>query len=156
MSQNEYHFRTDWPIEAPVERVWPIILDLPHYPAWWKDFRRVVLRAGDGRGVGSIFDCEVRGALPYSLNYSMEVTRVETYRDTELRSTGDLVGTGRWQFSTPRPGATLATFFWDVRMNKLLLKLLAPLGRGLFSKNHERVMARGYLALRQHVEGAGA
>ncbi len=156
MSQKEYHFRTDWPFQAPVDRVWPIIMDIEHYPAWWRDFRRVRLRAGDGRAVGSIFDCEVRGALPYSLNYTMEVTRGEPHRSVELRSTGDLVGTGRWEFSNPRPGATVATYFWDVRMNRLLLNLLAPVGRGFFSKNHELVMARGYQALRHHVEGASA
>jgi hypothetical protein len=152
VASTEYHLRTDWTFNAPVEQAWPVVLDLEHYPAWWSDFRRVQRLKGDGRTVGSVFACEVRGALPYSLNYIVEVTCSEEYRSIELRSTGDLVGTGRWEFSAPRPDQTRATYFWNVRTTNPLLNLLAPLARSLFARNHEQVMNRGYLALRQHLE----
>jgi len=148
----QYHFRTDWRFRAPLARTWPVIVSLERYPGWWKDFRRVRLRSGDGRRPGSIFDCETRGALPYSLRYSLELLRVEEPRLIELRSAGDLIGTGRWELSSPHPSESLATYYWDVATTNPLLNLLAPLARGLFARNHEQVMARGYEALRRHLE----
>jgi hypothetical protein len=35
-----------------------------------------------------------------------------------------------------------------------ILNLVAPLARGALARNHERVMANGYAALRPHVEGS--
>ncbi len=147
-----YHFRSDWRFRAPLERTWDVVLDIDHYPAWWRDFRRVQVRRGDGKSVGSVIDCEVRGALPYSLNYALEVMNRERLRSIELRSTGDLVGTGRWEFSLPAPDQSQAIYFWDVATTNPILNALAPLARWFFAKNHEQVMARGYDALRRHIE----
>src|SRR3981081_33444 len=88
-----YHFVTDWRFKAPLQKVWSVVLDIERYPGWWKNFRRVQITRGDGKSVGSVIACEVRGSLPYSLNYAVEVTEAEEYRHILLRSTGDLVGT---------------------------------------------------------------
>ena len=90
-----YHFVTDWRFKAPPQKVWSVVLDIERYPGWWKNFRRVRITRGDGKSVGSVIACEVRGSLPYSLNYALEVLEAEEYRHILLRSTGDLVGTGR-------------------------------------------------------------
>jgi hypothetical protein len=78
----------------------------------------------------------------------------QEWKSIELRATGDLVGTGRWEFSNPRPSESLATYYWDVASTKPILNLLAPLARGLFAKAHEQIMERGYRALRPYVEKA--
>ncbi len=109
-----YHFRTDWAFKAPLATVWSVVLDIEHYPAWWSNFRRVRVRRGDGKSAGSVIDCEVRGSLPYSLNYALEVMNADPMRSIDLRSTGDLVGTGRWEFAEKTPRDILATYFWDV------------------------------------------
>ncbi len=153
-ARNAYHFRTDWTFKAPLERVWPVIVDIEKWPRWWTDFRKVRIRAGDGRSIGSIFDCETRSTLPYTLKYSLELIKAQELKNIELRATGDLVGTGRWEFSAPRPGQSLATYYWDVATTKSILNLLAPLARGLFAKAHEQIMERGYRALRPYVEKA--
>ena len=67
-----YHFVTDWRFRAPLQKVWSVVLDIERYPGWWKNFRRVAITRGDGRSVGSVIQCEVRGSLPYSLNYALE------------------------------------------------------------------------------------
>lgn len=152
MTPVQYHFRTDWIFKAELERVWSVITDIEQYPAIWPDFRKIQIRKGDGRSVGSVFDCTVRGALPYSLNYSMEVIRAEEPHRIELSATGDLVGSGRWEFSSPRPNKSLATYYWDVGTTNPILNLLAPLARGFFAKNHNDVMARGYTALGRRIE----
>jgi Polyketide cyclase / dehydrase and lipid transport len=148
----QYHFRTDWVFKAPLATVWTVVLDIEHYPAWWSNFRRVKVLRGDGKSVGSVIDCEVRGSLPYSLNYALEVMRSDPMRSIDLRSTGDLVGTGRWEFDERSSRDVVATYFWDVGTANPILNLVAPLARGLLAKNHEQVMASGYAALRRHAE----
>ena len=148
-----YHFVTDWRFTAPLQKVWSVVLDIERYPEWWKNFRRVQIMRGDGKSVGSVIACEVRGSLPYSLNYALEVREAEEYRHLLLRSTGDLVGTGRWEFLDAEPGIVKALYFWDVATTNPILNLVARLAKGALARNHERVMANGYAALRPHVEG---
>ena len=152
----QYHFVTDWRFEAPPPRVWSVILDIERYPGWWKNFRKVKVIRGDGKSIGSVIDCEVRGSLPYSLNYALEVLEAEEYRHILLRSTGDLVGTGRWAFSEAEPGASKAVYYWDVATTNPILNLIAPLARSALARNHEQVMANGYAALRPHVEASAS
>jgi hypothetical protein len=146
-----YHFVTDWRFKAPLEKVWSVVLDIERYPGWWKNFRRVKITRGDGKSVGSVIACEVRGSLPYSLTYALEVLEVAEYRHILLRSTGDLVGTGRWEFSEAEAGTVNAVYSWDVATTNPILNFVAPLARGVLARNHEQVMANGYAALRPHV-----
>ena len=148
-----YHFVTDWRFQAPLQKVWSVVLDIERYPGWWKNFRRVKITRGDGKSVGSVIECEVRGSLPYNLTYALEVREADEYRHILLRSTGDLVGTGRWEFSETVPSMVKAVYYWDVATTNPILNLVAPLARGALARNHERVMANGYVALRPHVEG---
>lgn len=147
-----YHFVTDWRFSAPLEQVWTVVLEIERYPGWWKNFRRVQIVKGDGKSVGSQIACEVRGSLPYSLRYTLEVLETEPYRHILLRSSGDLVGTGRWAFSAVG-SAVRALYYWDVATTNAILNLVAPLAKGLMARNHQQVMANGYAALRPHVEG---
>ena len=148
-----YHFVTDWRFRAPLQKVWSVVLDIERYPGWWKNFRRVTITRGDGKSVGSVIECEVRGSLPYSLKYGLEVREADEYRHILLRSTGDLVGTGRWEFSEAEPSTVKALYYWDVATTNPILNLIAPLAKGALARNHEQVMANGYAALRPHVEG---
>ena len=131
-----------------------MVLDIERYPGWWKNFRRVRIVRGDGKSVGSIIECEVRGSLPYSLKYSVEVIEAEQNRHILLRSTGDLVGTGRWAFSEEEAGTTSAVYSWDVATTNPILNLIAPLAKNALARNHQQVMANGYAALRPHIERA--
>jgi ribosome-associated toxin RatA of RatAB toxin-antitoxin module len=148
----QYHFKTDWEFRADLPRTWSIVLDLQKYPGWWPNFRAVRLLRGDGQAVGSAYECVVRGSLPYSLKYGLEVIAIERHRSIVLRSTGDLVGTGRWEFNEPSPGRCQATYYWDVSTTNRVLNLLAPLARRFLAQNHEQVMANGYRALRGVIE----
>ena len=147
-----YHFLTDWRFRAPLKTVWSVVLDIERYPGWWKNFRRVRIVRGDGKSVGSVIECTVRGSLPYSLTYALEVVEADEFRHIVLRSTGDLVGTGRWEFMEREPGVVNALYHWDVATTNPVLNLVAPLARAALSRNHERVMANGYAALRPRIE----
>ena len=148
----QYHFVTNWRFQAPPEKVWAVVLDIERYPAWWHNFRRVEITRGDGKSVGSVIECEVRGSLPYSLKYSLEVMEAQEYRHILLRSTGDLVGTGRWAFLQADDGVTTAQYVWEVATARRILNVLAPVARSALARNHERVMANGYAALRPKIE----
>jgi hypothetical protein len=150
---SQYHFLTNWRFMAPLPKVWSVVLDIERYPGWWKNFRRVKITRGDGKSVGSVIECEVRGSLPYRLRYALEVLEAEEYRHILLRSTGDLVGTGRWAFSKVEPGVSTAVYYWDIATTNPILNLVAPLAKSALARNHEQVMANGYAALRPHVEG---
>ena len=150
----QYHFVTEWRFRAPLERVWPVVLDIEKYPGWWRNFRKVNVVKGDGKSVGSLIECTVRGSLPYDLRYTIEVVEAELYRRILLRSSGDLIGTGRWQFSKVDVSTTMAVYFWDVSTTNPILNLIAPLAKKALASNHDRVMANGYAALRPYVEAA--
>jgi ribosome-associated toxin RatA of RatAB toxin-antitoxin module len=139
-----YAFATKWTFNSPIQQVWDVIGDIRRYPEIWSDFRRVQVRAGDGRSVGSIIDAETRGRLPYSLNYTLEVVESDEPHHVLLKSTGDLVGTGRWELRENGPSETRVTYYWDVATTNPILNLLAPLFKGALAKNHDEVMARGY------------
>jgi len=145
---------TEWRFKAPLQKVWSVVLDIERYPELWKNFRRVQITRGDGKSVGSVFVCEVRGSLPYSLTYALEVLEAEEYRHMLLRSTGDLVGSGRWEFSQVDPSIVKAVYHWDVATTNPILNLVARLAKGALAHNHEQVMANGYAALRPHVEAS--
>jgi len=148
-----YHFVTAWRFRAPLQKVWSVVLDIERYPGWWKNFRRVTITRGDGKSVGSVIACEVRGSLPYSLKYALQVKEAVEYRHILLDSTGDLVGSGRWEFSEAESSVVTAVYYWDVATTNPILNLIAPLAKGALARNHEKVMANGYAALRPHVEG---
>jgi len=150
----QYHFKTEWDFKADLPRAWSVVLDLQHYPEWWRDFRLVRLLKGDGHSIGSAYECVVRGSLPYSLRYAMEVVEAERHRRIVLSSTGDLVGTGRWEFFEPAPGQSRAIYYWDVGTTNAVLNLITPVVRPVLARNHERVMANGYRALRPRIENA--
>ncbi|MDQ6709371.1 MAG: SRPBCC family protein [Candidatus Dormibacteraeota bacterium] len=148
----QYHFKTEWEFKADLPRTWSVVLDLQHYPACWRNFRSVQLLRGDGQSVGSLFECVVRGSLPYSLRYTMEVMTAERHRAISLRSSGDLVGTGRWEFTEVAPQRCRATYAWNVATTNPVLNLVAPVAGRFLAQNHEQVMANGYRALRPRVE----
>jgi len=150
----QYHFKTEWEFNAALPRTWSVVLDLKRYPERWKNFRRVTVLRGNGESVGSAAECVVRGSLPYNLRYTMEVIDVRRHQSMELRSTGDLVGTGRWEFLELAEGRCRATYYWDVATTNPILNLVTPLARRFLAQNHLQVMANGYAALRPYIEAS--
>lgn len=97
-----YHFVTDWQFDAPVAAVWEVLGDLESFPVWWPNWKRLERRGSGPVGVGTVFDCEVRGSLPYSLRYALEIAELEAPYLNVHRSTGDLVGEGPWVLTERR------------------------------------------------------
>lgn len=150
-----YHFVTEWFFKVPVERVWEETSNIEAYPDWWKGLRKAKMRGPESRlQLGSVADCEVKGFLPFSLRFTVEVTKFEPHHLLEIKSTGDLVGTGKWSLE-PKDNGALSTFNWDVGTSNPILNLLAkiPFAKPILEKSHDDVMAKGYEVVQTRIEG---
>ncbi len=141
-----YHFVTRWRFDVPIDRVWEEAKNIEAYPSWWSDLKRAETRGVDrALKLGTVVDCEVRGALPYSLRFAVEVVEFEPPRLIAIKSSGDLVGEGRWALEEVGVGTT-STFNWDVGTTNPVLNLLGrlPFVRRMLERNHDDVMLKGY------------
>jgi len=144
VSVAEYHFVTEWDIEAPAQAVWDAIANPLEWPRWWRGVIELAeVSAGDGRGIGSVLHYVWRSRLPYNLVFDMRTTRVEPFRALEGVATGELAGAGRWRFDSRGPTSTHVRYEWDIVTTKAWMNLLAPILRPLFEWNHDVVMEWG-------------
>lgn len=143
-----YHFTTRWFFRAPIEQVWNEVVATDE----WK---QAAARGNGTIGVGTIIENEVKGDLPYTLRFTTEVTRYEQPFVAEIKSTGDLVGTGKWILES-RNGGTAVTFYWDVGMSNPFFNLISkiPAVKDAMSENHDGVMEELYRSTRDKLEGA--
>jgi uncharacterized protein YndB with AHSA1/START domain len=138
-----YRFVTEWQLRAPIADVWQAIMASEEWPAWWKGVVRVdELTPGDEAGVGGKRRYVWRSKLPYTLAFDMETTLVEPLSRLEGKASGELEGTGVWEFSEAG-GVTTVRYTWQVKTTRPWMNLLAPLLRPAFAWNHDYVMKAG-------------
>ncbi len=146
-----YSFVTTWRLDAPVEQVWPAIVDYLAWPQWWPAIaasKRIA--PGDASGLGEIADITFRTRLPYRVRFMITTTHIDPPYTLEGRAVGELEGIGRWRLAT-EGGATVVQYFWDVRTTRRWMNLLAPVARRAFAWNHDQVMRSGETGLRRHL-----
>ena len=139
----EYRLLTIWRVDAPLEKVYAAIENSLHWPHWWPGAEKVEeLSAGDADGIDSIRRYSWQGALPYRVVFDVCTTRIETQVAIEGKARGDLDGVGRWHFA--RQGTvSVVRYEWHVRSTRWWMKLVAPVARPLFIRNHALLMAQG-------------
>lgn len=143
----EFRLLSIWHIKAPLEDVYAAIRDLLSWPDWWPGVREVALvKAGDGNGIDSVWHASWQGQLPYRIQFDVRATRIEELVAIEGTAHGDLEGGGEWHFSRWGP-VSVVRCEWHVRSNRWWMNLVAPLARGMFIRNHGRIMAQGGAAL---------
>jgi hypothetical protein len=81
-------------------------------------------------------------ALPYTVTFDMEATRVEPERILEGEARGELNGTGLWTI-TPAGAGTHVRYDWKVDLTLAWQRALAPILRPVFAWNHNVVMGWG-------------
>jgi uncharacterized protein YndB with AHSA1/START domain len=146
---------SDWHFEAPVERVWALIEKVEDWPAWWRAVKRVeTIREGGANGVGAVRRITWATALPYTLTFDVEVTKIVRPDCIEGRAFGELEGTGIWNFHD-EPEGTHVRYFWRVEVTKPWMRALAPLLERVFEWNHHQVMLWGLEGARKRLGGAG-
>jgi len=136
-----YRYVTTYRFRAPIDRVWAALRDFDRYDEYTGGyFRFRELDPGGGLHPGSAVSIRVRSQIPYTLSFLTTITRVEPPHLLELRSEGDLVGTGRWSLEQAGD-VTTVRYRWEVATTRPWMNLLAPVLRPLFVWNHDLIMA---------------
>jgi uncharacterized membrane protein len=147
-----YEFVTIWNLDAPVEKVWDAIKASGSWPEWWKGVIRVVeLKPGDADGLGAVHRSTWKSALPYTLEFDSEVTRIERLKVIEARAFGELEGLGLWQFESVPDDTTRVRYDWQVKATKPWMKYLSPVARPIFRWNHDVIMGWGEKGLQKRL-----
>ncbi len=140
----DYEFVTHWHIDAPIDRVYAAIEDADSWPKWWRGVvSSTELRPGNTDGTGSVRRTVWKSALPYKLEFDSEVVRIQKNKLIEVRSFGQLDGTGLWQLDAAGDSATIARYDWIVKTTKPWMNFLSPIARPVFRWNHDVIMRWG-------------
>ena len=143
----DYSFLTLWQLDAPIGRVWDVIVDVERYPIWWKYVVQVaVLSPGDAHRLGRVARHSWTTALRFPLHFDELVTGIEAPWLIETAASGELDGTGRWELAE-EPGGTTVRYAWNVRTTRPWMNALAPIGRPIFNWNHAVIMDEGGVGL---------
>lgn len=141
----DYRFHSVWSVDAPLETVFGVLVDIGGYPVWWPDVRTVRQVDEDTA------ELTCRATLPFTL--VLRMTRVEQEPDAgrlRVLLSGDLEGELRCVL-TRRPGGTRLDIGQEVGVRKPLLRVLSPLVRPVLRANHALMMRRGQGGLRTHL-----
>lgn len=144
-----YEIVSDWRVEGAIDDVFAVLTDATSLPRWWRQaYSRVVeVKPGDKRGRGRITDITTRGALPYDVNWRIEVVDIARPEMIRVRASGDLIGVGVWRLRQEGNSVAL-TYDWRVRAKKPWMERLEFLLKPAFVLNHKWVMRRGEAGLR--------
>lgn len=143
---------TLWQLDAPLARVWEELNRPDDWPSWWRAVRRVQkIAAGGPDGVGAVRRLTWASALPYTITFDMEATRIEPMHLLEGQARGELEGVGRWTL-TPNGAGTQVRYDWQVELTKPWQRVLAPVLRPAFAWNHNVVMAWGREGLARRLQ----
>lgn len=99
-------------IEAPVARVWAVLLDWEAQPAWMEDARSVVVTSAHREGPGVVLRCRTDLAFGIVVDDEMETTEWAEHRVIGVRHTGWLVrGVGAFELEPTEAGVHLT--WWE-------------------------------------------
>jgi|SRR6185436_6975144 len=139
----EYRFITYWKVEAPVGKIWEVIKDVRKWPSWWHGVLEVRELKKGSNDHGGCFAHTWQSFLPYKLKFETEITEVLFQKSIEANVTGELEGTGKWEFRVEDNGTTLVVYHWHVRTTMAWMNITAPFLSGIFRWNHDAVMRWG-------------
>jgi hypothetical protein len=141
-----YRFVTTWCFDAALTQIWAEIAASERWPDWWPGvLRNECVRRGDADGVGSVYACEWRGPLPYTVSFEVETLRIEAPHVIELRASGELAGRGTWRLYEGE--GACAVYDWDVETTPAWMNAITPVARPVFAWSHHWIMRRGGEAL---------
>ena len=152
MSDNQYHFITNWRVRSTVEEVYDIISKTRELPRWWPSVYLKVdeIMPGDENGVGKQVSLLTRGWLPYTLLWEFEVVESRKPYGSTIAAKGDFIGRGIWQFEQDGDSVDIS-YDWQITAEKPLLKVLTPLLKPVFSANHRWAMEKGQESLKLEI-----
>lgn len=152
MRNINYNFLTEGTFEVEPEVVWRVISNPESMPLWWPGVKKADVKGADKElKKGMEIDCAVKGLLG-DLAFTMTVAEIEPFKMLRFESRGDLEGEGLCLIKKSQNGQTEVTFKWGVRTTGLAMNLFGTVLKPLFCANHNRVMRKGYEALKTRFE----
>lgn len=146
-----YHLVSTWHLtQIPPTAVWQAIAKPEEWPSWWPSMEQISVlhdKRTDGL-VGSQFAVICRPYQLYALRFTITLTEVNPPRSIVGTASGDLEGTGMWQF-TQQQNVIILTLTWDVSTTNPWMNLISPLMRPIFSFVHRLVMNQGERGLQK-------
>ncbi|OLC43123.1 MAG: hypothetical protein AUH43_21295 [Acidobacteria bacterium 13_1_40CM_65_14] len=152
MSDNQYHFISNWRVEGTCGEVADVLGDPLALARWWPSVYLGVWEvrppaSGVAHGVGRRVKLHTKGWLPYTLRWQFEVVESRYPHGFTLIAAGDFDGRGEWTFA--QDGAFVnITYDWRLRAEKPLLRNLSFLMKPVFEANHRWAMERGEESLK--------
>jgi len=146
---NDYHFVTNWRVEATCGEVADIIGNPIDLPRWWPSVYLGVdeLAPPGPGGVGRRVRLRTKGWLPYTLDWQLTVVESNYPHGSTIEARGDFEGRGVWRFVQDGPFVDII-YDWRIRAEKPLLRNLSFLLKPLFGANHRWAMAQGEQSLK--------
>jgi Polyketide cyclase / dehydrase and lipid transport len=153
MPGSDYHFITEWRVEASCKEVYDIIADASSLSRWWPSVYLDVLQtsAGDKDSIGKRIYLYTKGWLPYTLQWHFVVNENQRNTTIGIKAFGDFEGRGIWEF-IPAGENCRVVFDWKLRATKPLLRSLSWLLKPVFSLNHQWAMKKGLQSLLLELE----
>jgi hypothetical protein len=144
----EFRFLSQWRVLGTPAEVAAVLGDVREFARWWPSVYLDVeeLEPGGEAGVGKRLRLRTKGWLPYTLHWDLRITESRLPHGFVIEAEGDLAGRGEWTFE-PAGAWTLATYEWNVRAEKPLLRALAPLFASALAANHRWAMRMGERSL---------
>jgi hypothetical protein len=148
-----FRFDRSFDLDASPVELWSVLSATDRYPEWWSWLR--VFEAGE-LTQGTVARCVVRGPLPYTLRFDVDVERVVPHELIDTHVRGDLEGPARLEV-TPRPGGCSARLVWTLQLRDTLLRPLAVVARPAMVWAHDRVIETGLREFeRRALDGTGS
>jgi hypothetical protein len=145
----DFTLASRWRVEAELGEVLDAMADPRELVRWWPSSYLAVRELDPGRpgdGVGKRIEMRVKGFLPYAVRFELEVTENRYPHGISTVARGDLEGEGHWHvFQNGR--FTDLHHLWTVRVDRPLLRRLAPLVGPVLAANHRWSMRRGEISL---------
>lgn len=149
----DYHLISHWRVRGDLDEVAAILREPRDLVRWWPEVYLAVEVEGEGDadGAGRTVGVHSRGRLPYSLRWRFRVVEARWPHGATIEAWGDLAGRGTWTLAQ-RGSEVDATYVWQVRVEKPLLRRLSPLLEPLFAWNHRWAMAKGEAGLQREID----
>lgn len=152
----QFDFVTEWRFVAPIGVVWEIVARPEVWPLWWRGVLQAkLIRQGTDDGHGFVYAYVWRSILPYKLAFNLEVTQIEPQRTLQGKASGEVEGSGRWEFQ--REGeTTVVRYYWNIRLTRFWPALVASMTAPIVRWNHDVVMEWGRRGLMRRLQAENA
>lgn len=118
---------------------------------WWPELHDLVIEKQTDDLEGTVFTCDWRAPLGYSLHCRIVISEVQAPLRVVLEVSGDLAGTVTCQLHTDAKNETRVQVDWRVQTVKPWMNHLAPGLRPLFVWGHHAVMRHGERGFKRHL-----